>query len=137
MRRLFVAFLGLFTFSANTALSHHSIAGIYDSSREVTVEGTVTQFHFVNPHPFLNIEVRKAGGAVQQWRLEMDNRYELVEIGMTAETLKQGDRVTVAGSPAREQPQSLYIRKLQRPADGFLYEQIGSTPRIRQLRSQK
>jgi hypothetical protein len=137
MRRLFVAFLGLFSVSANTALSHHSIAGIYDSSREVAVEGTVTQFRFVNPHPFLNIEVRKAGGAVQQWRLEMDNRYELVQIGMTAETLKQGDRVTVAGSPAREQPQSLYMRKLQRPADGFLYEQIGSTPRIRQLRSEK
>jgi hypothetical protein len=137
MRRLFVTFLGLVTLSANTAFTHHSIAGIYDSSREVTVEGTVMQFHFVNPHPFLNIEVRKAGGAVQQWRLEMDNRYELVQIGMTAETLKQGDRVTVAGSPAREQPQSLYIRKLQRPADGFLYEQIGSTPRIRQLRSEK
>ena len=61
----------------------------------------------------------------------MDNRWELVEVGMTRETLKRGDRIIVTGSPAREQAASLYIRKLDRPADGFQYEQVGSSPRIR------
>jgi hypothetical protein len=31
--------------------AHHSIAGVYDTSRQVTVEGTVTQFQFISPHP--------------------------------------------------------------------------------------
>src|SRR5690242_11354591 len=28
-------------------------------------------------------------------------------------------------------PQGLYIRKLDRPADGFRYEQVGTSPRVR------
>ena len=113
---------------------HHSIAGVYDTSQQVTVEGVVTQFQFVNPHPFVTLDVRSAGGAAQQWRLEMDNRGELSQIGMTADTLKQGDRVVVTGSPGRTLAQSLYIRKLDRPTDGFSYEQVGSSPRIRTRR---
>jgi hypothetical protein len=37
----------------------------------------------------------------------------------------------VSGSPIRPpQSQSMYIRKLERPADGFRYEQVGSSPRV-------
>ena len=112
------------------ALAHHSIAGVYDSNRQVTIDGTVTEFHFVNPHPFLIVE-SKADGKTELWKMEMDNRSELIEVGMTGETLKRGDRVIVSGSPIRPpQKQSLYIRKLDRPSDGFQYEQVGSSPRI-------
>ena len=114
--------------------AHHSIAGVYDSSQQVTIEGTVTEFRFVNPHPFLIAEVRQAG-VVEAWKLEMDNRYELVDVGMTDKTLKPGDRIIVTGSPIRPpQTHALYIRKLDRPADGFQYEQVGTSPRIRQAR---
>jgi len=111
------------------AYAHHSISGVYDSSRQVTIEGIITQFHFINPHPFVVMETRNSSGA-QQWRLEMDNRSELVEVGMNSETLKPGDRIVVSGSPGRTQSQSLYIRSLDRAADGFRYEQVGSSPRI-------
>jgi len=106
---------------------HHSIAGVYDSSRQVSLEGVVAEFHFVNPHPFLIVEVNN-----ELWKLEMDNLSELVEVGMTKETLKSGDRVVVSGSPARSIPlRGLYIRKLDRPSDGFRYEQVGTRPRVR------
>ena len=124
-------------FAAGIAISvtaihaHHSIAGVYDSNRQVTLEGIVAQFHFINPHPFVTMDVTKGSGTAQQWRLEMDNRSELAQIGVTGETLKPGDRIVVTGSPAREQSQSLYVRRLDRPADGFWYEQVGSSPRIR------
>ena len=117
------------------AHAHHSISGVYDSDKQVTIEGTVAQFHFVNPHPYVTVDVKDPkDGSAQQWRLEMDNLWELAEVGMTSQTLKPGDRVVVTGSPARKQPQSLYIRKLDRPADGFQYEQVGSSPRIRTTR---
>jgi uncharacterized protein DUF6152 len=112
--------------------AHHSIAGVYDSSREVTIEGLVNEFHFVNPHPFVIVDVKAPNGTTQLWKLEMDNRSELIEIGMTNQTLKRGDRVVVIGSPVRPpQSQGLYVRKLDRPVDGFQYEQVGTTPRIR------
>lgn len=118
------------TMPGKAVLAHHSIAAVYDSSREVAVEGVVTQFHFVNPHPFVSMEV-KDGGATHRWRLEMDNRSELAEIGFTVDTFKPGDRIVVAGSPARKEPHSLYIRRLDRPVDGLRYEQVGSSPRLR------
>jgi len=115
------------------ARAHHSIAGVYDDSQRQTIEGVVTRVRFVNPHPSVEMAVTNGSGIAQQWRLEMDNRHELVAIGFTVETLKPGDRVVVTGSPARRQAQSLYIRRLDRPSDGFWYEQIGPTPRIRAL----
>jgi hypothetical protein len=117
--------------SVSVSAAHHSIAGVYDGSRQMNLDGVVTQFQFINPHPFVTIEVRNADGVAVLWRLEMDNRSELLQIGMSSETLKQGDRVIVNGSPARDQSQGLYIRRLDRPSDGFRYEQIGSSPRIR------
>ena len=113
---------------------HHSIAGAYDSNQPRTIEGTVTQFQFINPHPFLLIDVMQAGGIAQSWKLEMDNRSELAQIGVTRETFKAGDRVIINGSLSRSQPLSLYIWKLDRPADGLQYEQVGGTPRIRPRR---
>jgi hypothetical protein len=112
------------------AAAHHSISSIYDGSRRVTLDGSVTEFQLINPHPFLFIEVKDGHGAPQRWRLEMDNRSELAAIGVTAATFKPGDRVVVSGSLARTQPESLYLLRLDRPADGFRYEQVGNTPRI-------
>ena len=110
--------------------AHHSIAGIYDSSKPVSLQGTVAAFLFVNPHPFVEIDVPAPGGMPQRWRLELDNRFELTNAGMTADTLKPGDRVAVTGSAARDGSRSAYVRRLQR-SDGFLYEQVGSSPRVR------
>ena len=114
-----------------SASAHHSIASAYDESKRVNLDGIIRQFQFVNPHPFLVVEVKDNAGAMQLWQLEMDNRGELVDVGMTSATFKPGDRVVVAGSPSRGQPRALYIRSLERPADGFLYEQVGFSPRIR------
>jgi hypothetical protein len=116
--------------AAAGAEAHHSISAVYDGSRQVTVEGVVTSFEFVNPHPFLVIAVDTDAAEPESWRLEMDNRFELVQIGVTADTLKPGDAVVVAGSAGRTTPRTLYIRRLDRPSDGFRYEQVGSRPRI-------
>ena len=111
------------------AQAHHSISGVYDSARQQRLEAVVAEFRFVNPHPFVIVTVQ-ADGAEESWRLEMDNRFELADVGMTETTLKPGDRVVVTGSLGRTEPRTLYIRQLDRPADGFRYEQVGSRPRV-------
>ena len=111
-------------------LAHHAISAIYDSSKRVTVDGAVREFQFINPHPLLIITVNE-GGKTLEWRLEMDNRYELIDEGMKADTLKPGDRVVASGSLSRTNPQGMYLMRLDRPSDGFRYEQIGASPRVR------
>jgi hypothetical protein len=112
------------------AHAHHSIATVYDSRRQVTIEGTVARFQLVNPHPFLFVDVVDGDGRAKQWQLEMDNRRELAEVGVTATTFRPGDRVVARGSAARDQSPSLYLLRLDRASDGFWYEQVGQSPRI-------
>ncbi len=116
---------------AFAAEAHHSISGMYDTRRDVRVEGVVTQFEFINPHAFLTLEVRETGRATQRWRVELDDRGELSDIGMTAQTLQPGDQVIVVGSPARREANRLYLERLDRPADGYSFEQVGGRPRLR------
>jgi hypothetical protein len=119
--------------TGSAADAHHSISGVYDSNRQVTIDGIVAKFELVHPHPFLLIDVEDATGVAQRWKGELDNRSELVAIGVTASTWIPGDRVVVSGSAARAQAQSLYVLRLDRPTDGFRYEQVGSNPRVRKV----
>ncbi len=112
---------------ASNAGAHHSFASVYDTGRNITLEGVVSEFQFVHPHPILVVRVAPD----QSWRAEMDNRFELEDIGITAQTFQAGDRVLLSGSPGREKnARILYLWKLERPADGLQYEQVGSTPRV-------
>jgi hypothetical protein len=128
MKRALPALLVLLLAAASAA-AHHSIAGIYDSTNPISFEAVVVEFQFVNPHPFVIVDRLERQGQVQQWRLEMDNRFELAGIGIDASTLRKGDRVSVTGSAARDRSRALYVRRLERPADGFWYEQAGSSPK--------
>lgn len=115
------------------ATAHHSLAGMYDESRRLTLSGAIKQFQFVNPHPFLVLVVDGTAGP-EEWRLEMDNKGELAEIGIGPDTFRAGDRVTAAGSPGHTTPRILYLRSLDRPADGLHYEQVGFSPRLTRRR---
>jgi hypothetical protein len=105
---------------------HHSIAGMYDNQRPVTIDGVVVRFQFVSPHPFMDLRDSRTS---QTWRFEMDSRGELAGIGMDEQTLKPGDRLVVTGSLARREPTRAYVERLQRPADGYGFEQVRNTPR--------
>lgn len=116
--------------TSHSAQAHHSIARVYDSGRQTTVTGVVTEFRFINPHPLLLVEVLTDAGEKQIWQLEMDNRFELAGIGMSAATFAPGDHVIASGGLGRTQAQSLYLRRLERAADGLVYRQAGYTPTI-------
>ena len=129
-QRAIIPLVGFILAACVTAAhAHHSIAGAYDRNRRVTIEGVVKNVEFVNPHPFVVVAVTEDGRA-HNWTLEMDNRWELVEAGFTNETLRPGDRVVVTGIQARLYRLGLYIYRLDRSADGFFYEQVGSRPAI-------
>jgi hypothetical protein len=130
MKAWALSFAAAIALGVITPDAHHSISSVYDSRRQATIEGIVAQFQLVNPHPFLLIDVKNPPGTAQRWQLEMDNRGELAAIGVTADTFKPGDRVVVRGSLARSQGQRMYLLRLDRPADGFWYEQVGQSPKI-------
>ena len=122
-----VAVIAVLSIAGAVAQAHHSVVGEYDTAREATVDGVITEFQFINPHPYLDV---KESGSGQLWRLVMDNRSEFEAVGFAVDSLKPGDRVVVGGSPARREANRLYIQRLDRPADGFGFEMIDTHPRL-------
>ena len=130
-KRLFLTLAMVATATVGSA--HHSIAGVYDSKASITLDGAVSEFHLVNPHAFLIMTVDR-DGRPETWKLELDNRFELVDVGVKADTLKPGDRIVARGSKARDGSRAIYALRIDRRSDGFWYEQVGSSPRIGRAR---
>ncbi len=107
---------------ATNAHAHHSVAGQYDPSNPVTVEGTVVEVMMRNPHSRIRLDIADDSGKTQTWTLEMDDVEDMAEQGVTSETLLVGDEIVVFGFPARDGSRLLHIERFQRPSDGLEYE---------------
>ena len=86
---------------ASPAWAHHSFAP-FDQTREVTMTGEVREFQWTNPHVWLQVRVKNASGAEEEWAFEMISPNVLRRMGWTKSSLKPGDVVTVVANPARD-----------------------------------
>ena len=84
-----------------SALAHHSFA-MFDQQQTVTLQGTVKEFEWVNPHSWLRVMVddEKTGKQVL-WALELSSPSRLVTMGMRADSVKPGDTVSVTFHPMK------------------------------------
>ena len=80
-------------------LAHHGRAQIYDSTKETTLKGTVTEYSWSNPHVQIGIETMGVKGTHRQWLLEMSSTSIMSTRGWSRKTLKVGDTVTVTFHP--------------------------------------
>ena len=110
MKRILTAILLLIgLLSAFAVYGHHSAAGV-DRSKTVTVEGTVKQFKWGNPHAWLDVEVPNSKGGADVWSFEMTSPTFLVRAGWKATSVKAGDKVKVVGRPLKNgDPGGLFV----------------------------
>jgi uncharacterized protein DUF6152 len=86
---------------AAPALAHHSFA-MFDAEQTVTLQGTVKEFEWVNPHAWLRVIVNdEKTGRPATWALELSSPSRLVTMGMRADSVKPGDAVSVTFHPLR------------------------------------
>jgi Family of unknown function (DUF6152) len=104
-------FSGLVVFLAagTLAIAHHGLTA-FDQTNKVTLKGTVTAFHFVNPHAVVEFEVKDDKGRVQEWKAEMTSPSHLK--GWTATSLEPGNVVTVTGYRAKSGAAYLWVTNL-------------------------
>jgi hypothetical protein len=105
---------------AAVAEAHHSFTATYFEDRTVEIEGKLLQFMFRNPHSFVHVEAPDDQGNMQRWAVEWGGAGQLSGQGVTNQTLRVGDVVTVTGNPGRD-PKDFRVRMLylRRNADGF------------------
>ena len=107
---------GAFALLTAPAAAHHSFA-MFDQSKIVTLEGTVAEFQWTNPHAFIELEA--AGG--RHWSIELNSPNNLKRQGWTKAALKQGDRISLRMSPLRNgKPGGLFLDLTK--ADGKLLD---------------
>lgn len=86
--------------AAVPAVAHHSSAPFYDATKRVEAQGPVTKLLLRNPHSFLYFESEVNGKKVE-WQVELGPAASLTRTGWTADTLKPGTIIKVAGQPSR------------------------------------
>jgi hypothetical protein len=86
---------------ATPAFAHHSGA-MFDPTKTVTLEGTVKEFQYTNPHSWLEVLVTGADGKVTEWGFESEGPSTLLRAGIKAKTFMPGDKITVTGHPMKD-----------------------------------
>ena len=81
--------------------AHHSTAA-FDSDTVVAIEGTITQFRWINPHASIKLEGTASGDHPDGlWTVEMTAPNVLINQGWKRNSVQPGDKVTMFVNPLR------------------------------------
>ena len=122
MRRILLFATAAALLACTAAYAHHSYGATYDVNRQVKLEGKIVQFVFRNPHSFVHVQATDDKGVQQRWSLEWGGTSQLGNQGLSKDSLRVGDEVTVSARPSRVpgEYRGLLVT-LKRPADGFTW----------------
>jgi hypothetical protein len=81
-------------------LAHHGAAS-FDTGKELTLKGTVTEWIWANPHCFLKFDAKDDTGSVRNWVVETQNPTDMSRRGWARTSFKMGDAVTVTLQPVK------------------------------------
>jgi hypothetical protein len=122
MRRLFPAILGILVLAGIPARAHHGHPDFL-LGQNVTVEGTLEELWYANPHVLLKI--RTGDGVVYsaEWQAASWLQFH-AHVMLT--TLRVGDQLVVSGAPSRDPASRELVRlkEVRRLRDGWTYQVV-------------
>jgi hypothetical protein len=94
------------------AQAHHGWAAFTsDPESQISLKGTVKEFHFVNPHSVIELVV-KDNGKTTVWEGELTSNTNLASRGWTAISLEDRQEITLTGYPARNGAHALRVTRI-------------------------
>ncbi len=102
---------------AADAFAHHSFAPHFDSSKPVSISGTITKFEAQNPHSYVHIDAVDENGKTHEYVCESHGVTQLTRNGVTPQILKVGTKIRVTGSLSRHSPYMCFFDSVEL-ADG-------------------
>jgi len=116
-RRILIALAFALVPLTHTALAHHNMTAIFDFNDRVTVTGTLSKVDWRNPHIYLTVDVKNAGGAMQAWQAEGPSPtwFRIREIGKEDFANSIGKSFEVELSRARDKTPMGLIRTITLP----------------------
>ncbi len=95
-----IACLVVSSILAGVVQAHHSPA-VFDRTRTISLNGTITSFSWSNPHSWIHMNVTDESGDTATWTVEMNPATILARGGWRRNSLQPGDEVTVIVHPLR------------------------------------
>ena len=86
---------------AGGASAHHSTA-MFDMQKSVTLNGTIKEFQWTNPHTWIVFDVTNASGGVDEYGIEGMSPNYLARNGWDKHTLSSGDKVELVLHPLKD-----------------------------------
>ncbi len=86
---------------ASPALAHHSFA-MFDHQKKISLEGSVKEFQWTNPHSWILMMVKNPQGVEELWTIEMGTPLGLARQGWVPKTLTPGMRITATIHPLKD-----------------------------------
>ena len=91
-------------------LAHHSRA--HYGNVETTMKGTVVEYKWRNPHVYVTWDVKDASGKSVRWIGELASVTTMISEGMTKDSLKPGDEVTIYSFPTKLGTPESVVRRI-------------------------
>lgn len=110
------------------ASAHHSPAS-YDTTRRVSISGTVKTVFFRNPHGHIAIEVKSGKGPATVWQIETSASNLLRRRGWVFSKVQAGLTATFIGHPNKTVPQDIYLREIHF-SDGSAFGDQGGNDNV-------
>jgi flagellar biosynthesis/type III secretory pathway M-ring protein FliF/YscJ len=123
------ALVAVFTTLGGVVFAHHSRA--HYGNEESTTKGVVLEYKWRNPHVFVVWAVKDQEGKTAQWVGEMASVTSMIADGMTKDSLKIGDEITVVAFPSRNPGSTEALIKKITKADGTVVVDNSRTPNLR------
>ena len=107
------------------AQAHHSFAATYLADKTVVLDGVLSQFLFRNAHSFIQMDAKDASAHTVRWYVEWSGASVLARSGITRNTLKPGDHVTIVGNPSRHlEDHRARLISIKRLPDGWKWSGV-------------
>ena len=87
--------------AAGPLLAHHAVGVAYDTENLGTVEGTVVDVFWRNPHVVVSVERTLENGEREIWEAESGSTNSLERLGIERDIVQIGDRVALMGALSR------------------------------------
>ena len=95
-----ILFLGLLVVPV-VSTAHHAVAGRYDPTKTIEVEGVVTSLLWRNPHVQVSMRVIGENEIAQDWSMATTSLSNMRRWQIGSDFIEVGDAIRVAGNPAR------------------------------------
>jgi hypothetical protein len=109
--RVTFAVMALLLLGSVSLFAHHGTSA-YDTTKLITIKGTVIDFQFNNPHVILSVEAQDDKGKVETWIGEANSPNVLTRHGWDRDIIKKGDQITVIGYRPKNGARTMRLQKV-------------------------